>query len=143
MTCQGSRKVQADQMDQLADLRKELKQIRIALLLAVIITLLAFAVLALGGFLLFLRLEVRPQVPASIQQTANPAITNNLSDPTEAIESRGERQGYYTKAQFAQLLGFSIRTLERRIAANLLSPPATVLDNGEVRIDLQTRILEK
>ncbi len=78
--------------------------------------------------------------PISMEQTANPEIVNNLSNPSEAIEARGERQGYYTKAQFAQLMGFSVRTLERRIADNLLHPPVVITESGEVRIDLDATL---
>ena len=82
--------------------------------------------------------------PKVLKVEANPVNSNinNVSVPDSlTIErERAARIGYYTKAQFAQLMGFSVRTLERRIACGCMSPPPTITESGEVRIDLDATL---
>lgn len=75
---------------------------------------------------------------------ANPVNSNlnsvRVNDPCDMIEERAARQGYFTKAQFAELMGFSVRTLERRIAEGRIDPPPTITESGHVRLSLDSRI---
>lgn len=69
---------------------------------------------------------------------ANPVNSNDIEITGEsaAIQERARLRGYFTKAEFAELLGVSVRTLERRIEDGEVSPGPRKDESGRVLIDL-------
>lgn len=126
----------AELIARLKDLKRTQRASLFLLGAMVALLLLAF------GLIILLILPIREAERIRIE--ANPMNQNSnsvtVADPLAAIEARGKRQGFYSKAQFSDLMGFSVRTLERRIRADLLEPPARVTDSGDVRISLETTI---
>ena len=73
---------------------------------------------------------------------ANPVNSNSLIISNGlAAEEKAKRFGFYTRAQFAEVIGVSVRTLDRRIAAKEVIPPPTKTQSGEVRIPLNAVVV--
>jgi hypothetical protein len=121
-------------MDEIEQLRTEIKKVRNLARWVFGLTLLAFLILALvGGCVLYVAAS---KDPLSISQQANPIISTTISAPDQlsALEDRAETRGYYYKTEFAEKMGVSEKTIDRWREAGKI--PATLDEDGRVAIPL-------
>lgn len=72
----------------------------------------------------------------------NPVNSNDIEIHGEsaAIQDRARMRGWFTKAEFAELLGVSVRTLERRIEDGQIEPAPIKDESGRVLINLDATL---
>lgn len=78
-----------------------------------------------------------------IENTANPEFTNQVTtgNRLDHVKDRAEKRGYYYQAEFAEVMGVSEKTIQRRIDDGRLDPPPFEDSEGRVAIPLDVEIL--
>ena len=99
------------------------------------------AMLLLGGVILLKETGRSPSFP-SVSQEANPEIVTNVTSGSELdhIKDRANKRGYYYRGEFADIMGISERTLDRRIEDGRLDPAPKEDGEGRISIPLDTII---
>lgn len=111
---------------------------------SILIAMQGLIALIMAGMLFYLIISGREsQSGATIENTASPEFSNQVTTGSELdhIKERAERRGYYYQSEFAEVMGVSEKTIQRRIDSGRLNPLPGTDSEGRIRIELETEVL--
>jgi hypothetical protein len=127
-------------MNEIEEVKSSIAETVKLLKIAFAIILLSFLAIALA--VIFLISQLPKNDTGRVSQTANPVMTTNVhgSDDLALIRARAGRRGYFFKAEFAELMGVSEKTVDRWRDADRIESGSDT--DGRVAIPLDAAVLK-
>jgi hypothetical protein len=93
----------------------------------------------LGVIVFYKETTAGPVMRQENNQEMSPVIS---VDDFSGIEKRAGVRGHFTREEFAEIVGVSVRTLDRKIRAGLVDPAPVRNEAGRVAIALDAELVE-